>query len=180
MTDALVKAIGLAMFILLSCAHGTPLRSVATTDTTREQAPPYALDLKLQSPHSELALSSFAGRLVLLLISTPGCEACDRLKPGVEGLAERLRSEAFSVSFVTAFLERPSDLESEDSGEGARWADPRLAAGETKLGIIDAVPLTWVLSRHGVPLLRYEGAGDDVVRHLEEDLRGYLRVESKF
>ena len=168
------------MFILLSCAHSAPQRSVATAETAPKQATPYALDLKLQSPHSELALSSFAGRLVLLLISTPGCEACDRLKPGVEGLAERLQSEAISVSFVTAFLERPQDLGSEDSGGGARWADPRLAAGETKLGSIDAVPLTWLLSRDGVPLLRYEGAGDEVVRHLEEDLRGYLRVESDF
>ena len=81
---------------------------------------------------------------------------------------------------MTAFLERPDGHDVDEASEEARWGDPRLAAGETKLGVIDTVPLTWLLSRDGVPLMRYEGAERTVVTQLEEDLRGYLRVEADF
>jgi thiol-disulfide isomerase/thioredoxin len=180
MTDVLVKALSLVMFILISCAHSAPLPSVTTQETLPGEPKPYGLDLNLQSAQGERALSSYSGRLVLLLISTPHCEACDELKPQIKGLAKRLESESLPVSFVTAFLERPAELDVDEASEQVRWGDPRLAAGETKLGVIDTVPLTWLLSRDGVPLMRYEGAERTVVTQLEEDLRGYLRVEADF
>ncbi len=180
MSDALVPALGLATCILMSCAHVAPESRVSAPTRPQQEVSPYGLDLTLQDGQSEVALSSFAGRLVLLLISTPGCEACDRLKPGVKALATRLQSESVPVSFVSALLERPPEPALDSSERTVRWAEPRLAAGSTKLGVIDAVPLTWLLSRTGVPLLRYEGAADDVLGRLEEDLRGYLRVESEF
>ena len=138
------------------------------------------MDLKLQDAEAAFEMSSFSGRLVLLMVSLPSCEACAHLEPQLKNLAARLEKESLNVSYLTVLLERPDSEDSVQHGGEAPWAEPKLNAGQTKLGVIDTVPVTWVLSRSGVPILRYEGSGDEVVVQLEEDLRGYLKVKRSF
>lgn len=180
MTDGCVKTVSLAIFVLMSCAHNGPESATPEPALVAGDPGPYRLELNLHSVEGEVAMSSYGGRLVLLVLSIPACEACERVKPRVKRLAERLEAESISVSFVSILLERPEDRNMSESGRPVRWGDPRLRAGETALGVIDTVPVTWLLSRSGVPLIRYEGADTGLVARLEEDLRGYLRVETNF
>ena len=180
MSRGIASASVLAMLILSSCAHREASSPTARPGDAPEAPQAYGLDLTLLDDNGELKMSSFAGRLVLLMVSIPGCEACAHLEPQVKELAVRLQGESVALSLVTILLERPPSDDVGGHGQGLRWADPRLVAGETKLGLVDTVPLMWLLSRSGVPLFRYVGSQDEVVALLEEDLRGYLKVETSF
>ena len=80
------------------------------------------------------------------------------------------------MSYRALWLEGPPT----DTPGAGYWAGPSLAEGASRLGLVDTVPLTWLLSRQGVPLFRYEGGGEGVVARVEKDLRDYLRVEGRF
>ena len=183
MSKLLVAALLLASLGLPACAHGErpAVRSAAKrAQVERDTQAPYGLELTLLDGQSEVQLATYAGRLVLLMISLPDCEACSDLQPKLEALARELQGESIELAFLTILLEPPSAESPRSPNKAVRWGDPRLASGETRLGEMDAVPLTWLVSRTGVPLLRYEGMGDETVALLREDIRGYLRVEGSF
>jgi len=155
-----------------ACAGVAP---VSSGDAPDLQPAPYGTQLDLRTGAGEPApLGELRGSLVLLVVSRPGCRPCEVLTPKVVTLARQLTDDGHAVISRRVWLERPAYVEGEAK---AYWAGPRLSNGETRLGEVDRIPVTWLLSREGVPLFRYEGGGDAVLRQIEEDLRGYLRVE---
>ena len=177
MSRGLVRAATLMILSMASCAHGPESTLARPADGASEA---YGLDLTLMDTSGERDLASLKGRLVLLMISLDSCEACAGLEPKLKAFAAELEAESVPLTYMTVLLEPPSSDAPGPHERGAPWGDPRLAAGETRLGVIDTVPVTWLISRSGVPVLRYEGSGSDVIARLREDVGGYLRVESSF
>ena len=177
MSRGLVRAATLMILSLASCAHGPDSSIARPADGASEG---YGLDLNLIDASGERELASLKGRLVLMMVSLASCEACAGLEPKLKAFAAELEAESVPLTYMTVLLEPPSPDDPQPHEKAAPWGDPRLAAGDTRLGIINAVPVTWLISRTGVPVLRYEGSGSDVVARLREDVQGYLRVESSF
>ena len=177
MSRGLVRAATLMILGMTSCAHG-PEPSLAVPADDVNVA--YGLDLNLIDASGERELASLKGRLVLMMVSLASCEACAGLEPKLKAFAAELEAESVPLTYMTVLLEPPSPDNPEAHEKAAPWGDPRLAAGDTRLGVIDTVPVTWLISRSGVPVLRYEGSGSDVIARLRADVQGYLRVESSF
>ena len=177
MSRGLVRAATLMILSMASCAHGPEPSLAVPADGVNEA---YGLDLNLIDASGERELASLKGRLVLMMVSLASCEACAGLEPKLKAFAAELEAASIPLTYMTVLLEPPSPDNPEPHEKAAPWGDPRLAAGDTRLGVIDTVPVTWLISRSGVPVLRYAGSGSDVIARLRADVQGYLRVESSF
>ena len=144
----------------------------------------YALDLTVRPlDAAPYHLARFGGRVLLLTLLTPGCEGCRMLAPELAALARDLRAGGEDVALLGVVVDEaePEALRrvvAEDAPPFDVALGPEeLARGETALGPIPQLPVTWVVGRTGVPLYRHKGVR--IVPRLRRALGRYLEADRR-
>lgn len=137
----------------------------------------YALDPAARAASAlRTAMDGTQRRLAVVTFVADWCVACKRMAPELAALVDRQRRSGVDLALLGLAIDGPPR---------ATWPFPvhgapaDVTAGDSRFGAIDLVPTTWLVSRTGVPLYRYEGAGHEALEALNEDLTGYVAAEAR-
>ena len=152
----------------------------------------YGLDFEAYDTDGRsVDLAQNRGRLILLTFVADWCKPCHDLAPGLVRVVHGFAERGESLQLLGVLWERRDPAKGDErllhpggQVEGFPFPVVRVpygvSEGESVLGDLPGLPITWLVGRTGVPLYRYRGGDPAVLSAIADDLARYLGVERRF